>query len=405
MFILPGGNTTGPITVTTPNGSATSTTSFGVTLPGVQVTGLSPAQGKVNDFVFVFGAGFVTGATQVRLNSISAPLVQVLSPNLLLFMAPPGATTGPVSVTTWQGSATSTASFTVITNSTGSGSELIYLHTDENHIPRLATDNPGKIVWRWDGTAFGDTPPNEDPDGDGHKITMNLRYPGQTQDNETGLYYNWHRVYDPKIGRYLTPDPLGPLAGVRHASQVRAYLAGQPVGLEQVGNPYVYVRNNPLRWTDPEGREVLLGLVGAGIGGAWGLVNGYIAGDRGSKLWVDFTAGAATGGLAGLTNGFSLAETIVARSMISAGIESYRQLANSAISGCVNINQSDIALAGVTSIFGDLAGEAAAAGAALRATNRLQYNVPRSDMFSTVVGGNAAGAITAPYSAMQGSGR
>ena len=39
-----------------------------------------------------------------------------------------------------------------------------------------------------------------------------LRFPGQYADAETGLFDNWHRTYDPSIGRYLTPDPIG-LAG------------------------------------------------------------------------------------------------------------------------------------------------------------------------------------------------
>jgi RHS repeat-associated protein len=39
-----------------------------------------------------------------------------------------------------------------------------------------------------------------------------FRYQGQYQDEETGLYYNRFRYYDPNIGAYLSQDPIG-LAG------------------------------------------------------------------------------------------------------------------------------------------------------------------------------------------------
>ncbi len=36
-----------------------------------------------------------------------------------------------------------------------------------------------------------------------------IRLPGQQYDEETGLYYNRHRYYDPQQGRYITQDPIG----------------------------------------------------------------------------------------------------------------------------------------------------------------------------------------------------
>ncbi len=91
----------------------------------------------------------------------------------------------------------------------GARERLIYLHTDHLNTPRLATDHNQVIVWRWAGEAFGATPPETDPDGDGRTTTVNLRFPGQYFDSESGLHYNGHRYYDPRIGRYLTPDPTG----------------------------------------------------------------------------------------------------------------------------------------------------------------------------------------------------
>ena len=83
------------------------------------------------------------------------------------------------------------------------------------------------MLWRWDGGAFGDSAPTG-------SITVNLRYGGQYFDSESGLYYNWNRYYDPKIGRYISSDPIG--------------LAGGP-------NTYLYANANPLRYIDPTGLD------------------------------------------------------------------------------------------------------------------------------------------------------
>jgi RHS repeat-associated protein len=107
----------------------------------------------------------------------------------------------------------------------GSTDTLSYLLADQEGTPRLATSTTKAVVWRYEGRAFGNTAPSG-------SVTVNLRYPGQYFDSETGLYYWGARYYDPKTGRGISSDPIG--------------LAG---GL----NTYTYVSNNPLRWIDPSG--------------------------------------------------------------------------------------------------------------------------------------------------------
>jgi RHS repeat-associated protein len=59
-----------------------------------------------------------------------------------------------------------------------------------------------------------------------------LRFPGQYHDVETGLYYNYHRYYDPVGGRYQSPDPLGLApAPDPYAYAVNPTLQIDPLGL------------------------------------------------------------------------------------------------------------------------------------------------------------------------------
>ncbi|MEQ1694533.1 MAG: RHS repeat-associated core domain-containing protein [Hyphomicrobiaceae bacterium] len=66
------------------------------------------------------------------------------------------------------------------------------------------------------------------PWGGVHSITgsasLNARFPGQWFQSETTLHYNWHRHYDPTLGRYTQPDPLGFVDG----PSVYGYAGGSP---------------------------------------------------------------------------------------------------------------------------------------------------------------------------------
>jgi RHS repeat-associated protein len=102
--------------------------------------------------------------------------------------------------------------------------EVYWIHTDHLGTPIAVTDARRRIIWNASHRAFGEAIVDSDPDGDGISFTLNLRFPGQYADVEAGTHYNYFRDYDPKTGRYLTPDPIG-LAGGKNPF---AYASGDP---------------------------------------------------------------------------------------------------------------------------------------------------------------------------------
>ncbi|MBE0502481.1 MAG: RHS domain-containing protein, partial [Desulfuromonadales bacterium] len=78
-------------------------------------------------------------------------------------------------------------------------------HNDHLGTPqRLTAANDGTVVWSAAYAAFGLAV--VDP---ASTVENNLRFPGQYADAESGLYYNFHRIYDPNSGRYTQVDPIG----------------------------------------------------------------------------------------------------------------------------------------------------------------------------------------------------
>jgi len=83
---------------------------------------------------------------------------------------------------------------------------------------------------------FGAGAPNENPQALG-AFKYNLRFPGQYYDQETGQYYNYHRDYDPLVGRYVESDP----GGLRGGLNTYVYVADSPVdGIDLFGRYRVH---------------------------------------------------------------------------------------------------------------------------------------------------------------------
>jgi RHS repeat-associated protein len=106
---------------------------------------------------------------------------------------------------------------------------LYYYHNDHLGTPQLLTDSTGTVSWKAVFTPFGEAVLSLET------VENPFRFPGQYYDQETGLHYNWNRYYDPKTGRYLTPDPIG---------------------LEGRINLFIYAMDNPLMFLDVSGVTV-----------------------------------------------------------------------------------------------------------------------------------------------------
>ncbi|MGU8201284.1 polymorphic toxin type 34 domain-containing protein, partial [Escherichia coli] len=72
-----------------------------------------------------------------------------------------------------------------------------------------------------------------------HQLQQLIRLPGQQYDEESGLYYNRHRYYDPLQGRYITQDPIGLKGGWNfYQYPLNPVTNTDPLGLEVFPRPF-----------------------------------------------------------------------------------------------------------------------------------------------------------------------
>ena len=116
-----------------------------------------------------------------------------------------------------------------------------YFHADALGSTVATTDAARNILERTYYAPYGEAL-NRSVDGPG--------YTGHVMDAATGLVYAQQRYYDPLVGKFLSIDPV----------------AANP-GTGGNFNRYWYANDNPYRFTDPDGRSVLIKLIKLAING------------------------------------------------------------------------------------------------------------------------------------------
>src|SRR5512134_2188408 len=125
---------------------------------------------------------------------------------------------------------------------------VTYYHNDLAGSPVVASNAQGQVIWRESYRPYGERTRNEPAAAD-NKVWFTSR----RQDAETGLVYMGARYYDPVIGRFISTDPSGFDEKNLHSF-----------------NRYAYANNNPLKYSDPDGKSPLIVWIARATGAGYG---------------------------------------------------------------------------------------------------------------------------------------
>jgi RHS repeat-associated protein len=157
--------------------------------------------------------------------------------------------------------------------------EYFWYLNDHLGTPQKIVDSQGIVVWEAVYETFGKARV------DVEVVESNLRLAGQYFDVESGLHYNWHRYYEPGLGRYFRVDPVWAL------------------------NLYAYVLGQPIRLIDPLGLTYWDGFTNGFIGFIAGSVVGAAVVAT-APAWLAGGLAVAAAGVGGFFTGVNIYEAV-----------------------------------------------------------------------------------------------
>ena len=242
-----------------------------------------------------------------------------------------------------------------------------YIHNGTTNVSHL-TNSAGVLVQRYDFDAFGNSTYSSG------STVNNYRFQTKELNAKSNLIFFGSRWYNPAIGRWMTPDPLGFIDGP---------------------NPYTYLNNNPLNLVD-----------------AWGLCGGFWnkVGD-----WLGKVVKSAIQPLKTFVNVLTLGSLgmlfapppydvagvvgLAAAGYLGAAVD----IADAAVSG--NPNKAIFALGGLAAGYGAgrLALEATGMSATTYSWAASRFRSPATGQFISNVVGRASSAIEGAAGSIAGS--
>jgi RHS repeat-associated protein len=130
--------------------------------------------------------------------------------------------------------------------------DLYFYHPDHLGSTSYVTTRLGKVSQHVEYIPFGEVFLEEKND----KWNSPYKFNAKEMDEETGLYYYGARYFDSKVSVWYSVDPL---AGYNPIFETEHYIDGQHNGgVYNSGNlnPYIYCYQSPVRYIDPNGKQV-----------------------------------------------------------------------------------------------------------------------------------------------------